>query len=54
LDTSPLLSETADIGTDDRAPPMTWLSIAAPWRFGAILVVLAVLWLLVAWAVALP
>lgn len=35
-------------------PPATWLSVAAMARLLAAMAVLALLWLLVAWAVALP
>jgi hypothetical protein len=48
------LAGTVNLDTGSKALPATWLSVNALWRLLAVLTVLAVLWLLVAWAVALP
>jgi len=45
-------TSAADIGR--REFPATWLSVGAMARLLAVLMVLAALWLLVAWAVTLP
>ncbi len=49
-----LTTSTANITTGHRHLPATWLSVGAVVRLSAALMVLAGVWLLVTWAVALP
>lgn len=44
----------ANLDREHRHMPATWLSIGAVVRLSAAMVVLAGVWLLVSWAVALP
>jgi len=48
------LAGAAGLPAENRRPPATWLSVGAMGRVLAAMTVLALLWLLVAWAVALP
>lgn len=49
-----LSTGAANFNTGHRHLPATWLSVGAVARLSAALMVLAGVWLLVTWAVALP
>lgn len=49
-----LLTGVAGLNTEQRHLPATWLSVGAVVRLSAAMMVLAGVWLLVVWAVALP